>query len=232
MTQTSYLILTKWENLVNLMSFFLDLEPHDITIQTVYQQAINKIKRSLTRFQKIYKLLIDHSWAGTLDHSWIYSRIFLVYWTWFFIKSLTWNKVIFSLLFVIGKKAYQMKNGIAIQKIYQWLSKYITFFEQDHLKHFFTTFNKTPKPQTPLFDEPQLENLEQTSSMLSSTILSKLSYSLQNDWYKQVAFFSDYILPATKYFLVVFWSSTLSLVVPITMSLIGEKNTVKVLSKL
>jgi len=80
--------------------------------------------------------------------------------------------------------------------------------------------------------EEKLNLTSETGTKLSDHLLSKLLWILQFEWTKQYALLTGYILPAATAFLINFWSNALAIIMPVTMAVLGNQKTLRVLSKL
>jgi len=244
MTQTSFLILSKWENLINVVALLFDVDLKNVSLKNILGiknlgaeiSSLFHVKKSLARFQKIGRMLwgVTTTAAATAQNQgWIFTKIAIIYWTWFFVRSLTWNRVILGLLLSLAKKTYFSEKA-HVNTISDFLSTYIRFFTTDHLRPFFSLFQSVQEINTEKFPnlaEQLNQNMEQGQKM-SENILSKLKEIMQFGWTKQVAFLTGYIMPAAVAYLINFWGNALSMVMPVTMAVLGEQKGLKLLSKL
>jgi len=133
MTQTSFLILSKWENLVNVVGLLFDMDLKNISVESLKKNAVEyaslyNIKKTLNRFTKYGQLFLTYlatSLAMVGDQGWIFLKVATLYWSWFFLRSLTWNRVILSLLCILGKRALKERQ---FKSITEFLTSYVNFF--------------------------------------------------------------------------------------------------------
>jgi len=242
MTQTSFLILSKWENLVNVVALLFDIDLKNVSLKKIYGTknlgdeiaSLFHVKKSLSRFQKIGRML----WGVTTtalstaqNQGWIFTKIAVIYWTWFFVRSLTWNRIILGLLLSLAKQNF-FSEKVQVNSVTDFLLTYIHFFTTGHLLPFFSLFQSVQVTKNfPNLARELNQNLEQGQKM-SENLLSKLKEIMQFEWTKRITFLTGYVMPAAVAYLINFWSSTLSMVMPVTMALLGEQKGLKLLSKL
>jgi len=241
MTQTSFLILSKWENLVNVVALLFDIDLKNVSLKKISTKNLGAeiaslfhVKKSLSRFQKIGRML----WGVTTtalstaqNQGWIFTKIAVIYWTWFFVRSLTWNRIILGLLLSLAKQNF-FSEKVQVNSVTDFLLTYIHFFTTGHLLPFFSLFQSVQVTKNfPNLARELNQNLEQGQKM-SENLLSKLKEIMQFEWTKRITFLTGYVMPAAVAYLINFWSSTLSMVMPVTMALLGEQKGLKLLSKL
>jgi len=245
MTQTSFLILSKWENLINVIALLFDVDLKNASLKNFLDvknmremASLFYVKKSISLFQNTARVLLRATVAATSSgqqKGWIFTKIAVVYWACFFFRSLTWNRVILGLILTLTKRAFLAEKGSQFKSISDLLTSYISFFTTDHLRSFSLLFQSVNKEmdgsQNPNFEQ-KLNSTMETGTKLSYNLLSKLLWILQFEWTKQYALLTGYIMPAATAFLINFWSNALAIIMPVTMAVLGDQKTLRFLSKL
>jgi hypothetical protein len=221
MTQTSFLILSKWDNLVNVIGLLFDIDLNNLSVKNVINSMVNTksdymvlftVKKTIKKLQSLgrkmelfLKKIMD---SNEIQNQYWMLKVVMFYYLLIFFKTLTWNSVMLSLLLSLAKTSLSQQNLQPIKTISHLLTNMLDFFKYDHLKNFFR------------LSKPEDQSLTQRSwETLSNEMSDNLALNIK-DWENielstgQYSYFKDHIIPSTNYFLVDFWSSILSSMIP------------------
>jgi len=225
MTQTSFLILSKWENLVNVVALVLDIDLNNISPKKAMHStgkqlreyyALLTLKNSIQVYKHMGKRLLQFLPNGTEEFLWI--RTAVLYSLLFIFKSLTWNKVILTLLFNLGKHVLTSKNSSKqIKTIYQKLHHLTEYFNSSPFNNLFNR-NSPDSDLTGNFggtattSEPAIIG---TAAEMSNTLLSNIkTFDTMQSQPLQYSFFMNHLVPSANAYLVSYWSSLLYSMIP------------------
>jgi len=224
MTQTSFLILSKWENLVNVVALVLDIDLNNLSPKKAMHStgkqlreyyALLTLKNSIQVFKHLGKRLSQLLPNGMEEFLW--TRTVVLYTLLLIFKSLTWNKVILTLLFNLGKNVLTSKNSTQMKTIYQKLHHLNEYF---NLYPFNNLFNRNSSDSdltgnfggTATTGEPAIIStvVDMSNTLLSSFIIFD---NMQTKPQQQQSFFMNHLVPSANAYHN-YWSSLLYSMIP------------------
>jgi len=97
-----------------------------------------QIRKSMEKLRKWAQILFEDKGlvSKVWNMDWIVVKVTILYWSLFFLKTLTWNRVILGLLFNLGKIAFEESKESQLKTIMDALNFFLSFFK-NHLTFFF-----------------------------------------------------------------------------------------------
>jgi len=216
MTQTSLLILSKWDNLVNVIALLFDIDLNNLALKNFMHSIVKAdtelrslftLKQSILQLQMIgQKIQNWFNGSSVEDYFWM-ARVAIFYYYLLFLKTLTWNGIILSLLVTLAKTTLSSQNTFQLKNLSNILSNFIDFFKKDHLQNIIR-MNQEETGNT-------LQTFETNSNEYSDPLLSNIkTMDGLEPGNVQYSYWKSSIIPSANGLLVHYWSSVLASIIP------------------
>eukprot|EP01125_Pyxidicula_operculata_P013322 TRINITY_DN4408_c0_g1_i1.p1 TRINITY_DN4408_c0_g1~~TRINITY_DN4408_c0_g1_i1.p1 ORF type:complete len:281 (-),score=22.22 TRINITY_DN4408_c0_g1_i1:226-1068(-) len=221
MAQTSMMILSKWENIIQVIDLVWgDCDFKSLSPTINLKKSFERIRTFGTGLVSATNYLAQKIGKRTYDSI----RLLSLFWVYSILKSISWARSVLSILMILGRK-------IITDNLRQHLTPYITavknYVQTIYNQHIITPLNHLLSFQQQLQENHPIFHKVMESSLVAlkslySTLLSHLNSITTLEYTSQKSLLSKIVIPSTALFASKFLSLSLTSVIPLSIFLLIE----------